>query len=71
MIVEVIIILLLLINLLKFIFIIFLIYRLVGNFDYAVSQLWGQKEKNESLKLNPSKKARAVKGWDKVNNILD
>ena len=41
-------------------------FRLVGNFDYAVNQLWGKKEKAESIQLVPSKKAKGVKNWEKV-----
>lgn len=42
-------------------------FRLVGNVDYSVSQLWGQKNKTESLKLKPSKYAASVKGAEKVS----
>lgn len=43
-------------------------FRLVGTADYTVSQLWGQKEKAESLKLKPSKHAINVKDADKVRH---
>ena len=45
-------------------------FRLVGNVDYAVSQLWGQKNKTECLKLNPSKHAKNVKDADKVKQYI-